>query len=92
MRPTEVCHASITPIWLAALVATGCQVIADGDRRDVGWEFASGSATYTNAGSNPVRIDPFGVKLAGGETLSVTWVPGETEYTLRIDSPRVMHG
>jgi hypothetical protein len=23
--------------------------------------------------------------LAGGETLSVTWVPGETAYTLDVD-------
>jgi hypothetical protein len=84
MRPTEPRPAP-TPIWLAALVATGCQAVTDRKRHEVGWRWSSGRATYTNVGTKPERIDPLGVMLAEGETLSVTWIPGETAYTLFVD-------
>ena len=33
-------------------------------------------------------IQPLGVTLDRGETLSVTWIPGETEYTLDVARAR----
>jgi hypothetical protein len=86
MRPTETRHIPPTPIWLAALVATGCQAVSDRDRHEVGWRWSMNHAIYTNVGTTPERIDPLGVTLAGGETLSVTWIPGETAYTIYVDA------
>jgi hypothetical protein len=75
------------PIWVAALAATGCQAVSDRGCHEIGWEWASGRVFYTNAGTSPESIQPLGVALAGGETLSVTWIPGETSYTLQVDQP-----
>ena len=36
-------------------------------------------------GGQAETIQPLGVTLAGGETLAVTWVPGETAYTMYVD-------
>jgi hypothetical protein len=32
----------------------------------------------------PELIEPLDVTLAAGDTLSVTWMPGETGYTVRV--------
>jgi len=77
-----------TPIWLAALAATGCQAVSDRGCRKVGWQWQEGRAIYTNGDTCPVSIQPLGVTLDRGETLSVTWIPGETEYTLDVDRPQ----
>ncbi len=72
------------PVWLAALAATGCRAVSDRGCHPVGWKWDDGRAIYTNFGVHPESIQPLGVTLDGGETLSVTWCPGETEYTLDV--------
>jgi hypothetical protein len=39
---------------------------------------------YTNAGHEDERIEPLGVRLTGGQTLAVSWMPGETAYTFEV--------
>lgn len=72
------------PIWLAALIASRCQVSRNGQDRAVRWRCVSGRATYTNAGSEAELIEPLGVCLESGHTLAVTWAPGQSEYTLEV--------
>lgn len=74
------------PIWLAALMASHCQATRAGGRAPVSWKSECGKALYTNAGSDTVWILPFGVALPGGQTLAVSWSPGETAYTLEVFS------
>ena len=73
------------PIWLAALAATRCQAISDRGCHPVGWQWAGGRAVYTNLSAEPESIQPLGVTLDGGDTLFVTWTPGDTAYTLDVD-------
>ena len=73
------------PIWVAALAATGCRAISDRGCHEIGWEWSGGRAYYTNPGTSLESIHPLGIALAGGETLTVTWVPGDTSYTLQVD-------
>jgi hypothetical protein len=72
------------PIWLAALIATSCQAGRNGERRPVRWRWASGRALYTNSGRDEEHIEPLGVSLLGGHTMSVCWMPGETAYTVEV--------
>jgi hypothetical protein len=72
------------PIWLAALIATGCEATRSGAGSAVRWRSVSGKALYTNAGSDTELIQPLGVALASGQTLAVYWTPGETSYTLEV--------
>jgi hypothetical protein len=72
------------PIWLAALAATRCQANRRGEDHAVSWSCISGRAIYTNAGAEPETIQPLGVRLRGGQTLAVCWMPGETGYTLEV--------
>jgi hypothetical protein len=77
--------AGPAPIWLSALVATGCQAVSDRECHPIGWHWEEGRALYTNAGGDAELIQPLDVTLEAGETLSVTWIPGETSYTLNVD-------
>jgi hypothetical protein len=72
------------PIWLAVLLATSCHARSSSKHHVVRWSHHSGRATYTNAGSEDERIEPLGVSLPGGQTLAVSWMPGETAYTLEV--------
>jgi hypothetical protein len=72
------------PIWLAALLATRCLASGNGERHAVRWSCVSGRAVYTNAGADPELIQPLGVRLQGGHTLAVRWMPGETAYTMEV--------
>ena len=72
------------PIWLAALVAARCQVNRDGEDHAVRWSCVSGRALYTNAGADAEWIQPLGVRLQGGQTLAVYWLPGATDYTMEV--------
>jgi hypothetical protein len=72
------------PIWLAALVATRCQVNRNGEDHAVRWNCFSGRALYTNAGADAELIQPLGVRLQGGQTLAVCWLPGQTTYTVDV--------
>ena len=72
------------PVWLAALVASGCEASRNGTSRMVNWNCVSGRAVYTNYGAEAVLIQPLGVCLQGGHTLAVSWIPGETAYTLEV--------
>jgi hypothetical protein len=85
MNLPETRHTPGAPIWLAALAATGCHAVSDRGCHAIGWRWASGRALYTNVGTNPESIQPLGVTLDGGATLSVTWDPGETAYTLDVE-------
>jgi hypothetical protein len=87
LSQTEKRHTAGAPIWLAALAATGCEAISARGCHAVGWQWSGGRAIYTNASAHPEWIQPLGVTLDGGQTLSVTWIPGETEYTLDVDRP-----
>lgn len=75
---------SPVPIWLAALSATGCLATRNGEGHEVSWDCVEGRALYTNSGADSETIQPLGVSLAGGETLSVYWMPGETGYTVEV--------
>jgi hypothetical protein len=90
MKLPETRHTPGTPIWLAALAATGCEAVSDRGCHAIGWQWDAGRAIYTNVGANPEAIQPLGITLAGGETLSVTWVPGETAYTLDVGGPSAL--
>ncbi len=72
------------PIWLAALAAARCQVNRNGKDHAVRWSCVSGRALYTNAGADAELIQPLGVRLQGGQTLAVYWLPGETDYTVEV--------
>lgn len=72
------------PIWMAALLATPCQAVVNGQDHDVRWDCASGRAMYTNSSESTEFIQPLGVRLEGGDTLAVSWMPGETAYTLEV--------
>lgn len=72
------------PIWLAALLASRCQATGNGENHAVRWLCASGRAVYTNAGVHTERIEPLGVTLKEGHTLTVCWSPGETTYSLEV--------
>jgi hypothetical protein len=72
------------PIWLAALAAARCQVNRNGEDHAVRWSCVSGRALYTNAGADAELILPLGVRLQGGQTLAVCWLPGQTAYTVEV--------
>ncbi|HTX37947.1 MAG TPA: hypothetical protein VME43_23115 [Bryobacteraceae bacterium] len=72
------------PIWFAALLASRCQAKAGGQDRDVRWDCISGWAVYTNRGAETETIEPLGVCLEGGHTVAVSWIPGETAYTVEV--------
>jgi hypothetical protein len=72
------------PIWLAALSAATCRATRSGEAHAVRWDCVSGHVVYTNAGVDTETIQPLGVSLEGGQTLSVCWMPGETAYTLKV--------
>jgi hypothetical protein len=76
-----------TPIWLAALMAMRCLATANGEDHAVSWSHMRGRAVYRNAGAGPELIQPFGVHLEGGHTLAVSWLPGETSYTVEVYRP-----
>ncbi len=72
------------PVWLAALLAARCQATANGEERAVRWSHFRGRAVYTNAGADAELIQPFGIRLEGGHTVAVSWIPGETAYTVEV--------
>jgi len=72
------------PIWLAALMATSCQAEGNGEQHTVRWHWVAGRALYTNAGCEAEHIAPLGVSLMGGHTMAVSWMPGETAYTVEV--------
>jgi hypothetical protein len=75
------------PIWLDALLATGCRAVSDRECQPIGWRCVAGRAVYTNLNFHRVEIHPLGITIERGETLSVTWEPGETKYTLDVHRP-----
>ena len=74
------------PVWLAALMAVNCQARSSGWHHDVCWDAVAGRAIYTNFGSHTENIEPLGVSLSAGDTLAVYWAPGETAYTVEVQS------
>jgi hypothetical protein len=82
MMKRDAPTAAPAPIWLAALAASGCQAVSDRECRPIGWHLVGGRAVYTNLSPQAEVIEPLGVRLDRGETLSVTWIPGDTAYTV----------
>ena len=72
------------PVWLAALIATRCAATAGDGIHAVEWNHVRGRAIYTNSSVETELIQPLGVRLAGGDTVAVSWVPGETGYTVEV--------
>jgi hypothetical protein len=72
------------PVWLAALIAARCAATVEGGIHAVEWNHVRGRAIYTNSGVEAEVIQPLGVRLAGGDTVMVSWVPGETAYTIEV--------
>jgi hypothetical protein len=81
-RKTRLRMPEGLPIWMAALVARGCQAVRDGGEREVVWRLVGGRAQYTNGGTECEVIQPFGIAVQGGETMAVSWRPGDTGYTV----------
>jgi hypothetical protein len=70
---------------MAALLASSCQASDNqGSDRMVNWRCVSGRAIYTNGHVEVETIQPFGVPLRRGETVAVSWLPGDTAYTLEL--------
>ena len=84
LLPEPGLPAETVPIWLAALFATSCEVRRNGENHAVRWDWVSGRALYTNAGREAEHIEPLGVRLLGGHTMAVYWMPGETAYTVEV--------
>jgi hypothetical protein len=72
------------PVWLAALIAAQCQAEGEGENHAIGWDCVSGRALYTNSRAAMERIEPLGISLQRGQTLAVSWRPGETTYTMEV--------
>jgi hypothetical protein len=83
VRSTAASKARV-PVWLAALIAARCQAEGEGENHTIGWDCVSGRAIYTNSGATMERIEPLGVSLQRGQTLAVSWRPGETTYTVEV--------
>jgi hypothetical protein len=75
------------PIWFAALLAIPCQATAGASGHAVRWHHVRGRAVYTNAGQVTELIQPFGVSLERGQTVTVSWTPGDTTYTVEVCRP-----
>ncbi len=85
LRPVDPAQpGAAVPIWLAALAASRCRATGNGEKRAVRWCCISGRALYTNGGADTELIQPLGVRLQGGQTVAVSWVPGETAYTVEV--------
>lgn len=72
------------PIWLAALFAAHCSAEDGGPGHPIKWTCGSGRAIYTNAGASVERIEPLGVNLHRGQTVTVHWITGDTTYTVEV--------
>jgi hypothetical protein len=72
------------PIWLSVLEASSCQAKSRGQNHEIRWQHVSGRATYTNVGSEEERIEPLGINVPRGKTIAVSWLPGQTEYTVEV--------
>jgi hypothetical protein len=73
------------PVWMAALLAAECQVTGNGFARTVDWRCRSGRAMYTNLGAETEIVHPFGIPLRRGETVIISWLRGETAYTVQLE-------
>jgi hypothetical protein len=80
-RPAEYARL---PIWMAALLTSGCRATAAGFDCNVQWHSINGKAQYTNHAPSALLIQPLGIRLESGQTLTAFWTPGETNYTFEI--------
>lgn len=78
-RPKEA-----VPIWLDVLLATPSRARSGGADHSVRWDWVSGRALYTNQGRDAEHIEPWGVSLRSGHTMAISWLPGETAYTVEV--------
>jgi hypothetical protein len=82
--PISLEHRAELPIWLAALLASGCEAADRTHIHCMEWSCTAGQALYTNCRWDVEEIQAFGVRLGTGERLIVSWQPGETGYTVQI--------
>jgi hypothetical protein len=80
LRQPGIAPSESLPIWMAALLASTAEP-------SIPWEWRAGRAVYTNGGDETATIEPFGVPVQSGETIAVTWLPGETAYTVELFQP-----
>jgi hypothetical protein len=72
------------PIWMSALLSIGCYATGNNGQRTIAWNCGASQAHYTNGSSDTEVIYPFGIRLGCGETIYVSWLPGETEYSIEL--------
>jgi hypothetical protein len=72
------------PVWLGALIAASCQAAVNGTSHAIEWYNLAGRAIYTNSGGETELIHPLGIHLGHGDTLAVSWIPGQTEYSFEV--------
>ena len=85
-QPERPANCEALPVWFSALMAANCQARSSESRHAVSWCTVEGRAVYTNVGRHPEHIEPLGVTLPPGGTIEVYWSPGETAYTVEVDS------
>jgi len=89
IAPISLEHRAELPIWLAALLASGCEAADRTHIHSMEWSCTAGEALYTNRCWDVEQIQAFGVCLGTGERLIVSWQPGETGYTVQVSrSPK----
>ena len=84
VTPAAQPPAAAVPIWFAALTAVRCQARTPSEKRVVLWDCVAGKAVYTNRGLDLETIEPLGVQLHGGQSVAVSWMPGESAYTVEV--------
>ena len=89
MLLTDYKTTDAQPVWMAALLATDCLVQTSGGARKVAWQCVAGRAVYSNSGAETIVLLPFGVRVRGGASVIVSWLPGETGYTIELQPHRL---
>ena len=77
-------QAGPMPIWFAALSAAECRAVSEQGCQPVRWDWAAGRAFFTNSCAHAVHVLPLNVLLQVGETLTVTWISGDSSYAVKV--------
>jgi hypothetical protein len=70
-------------LWLAAFKALPCTVVDGEGHRPVLWDCEGESVHFVVTGT-PQLLQPFGITLAEGEIVTISWHTGATEPTIEI--------
>jgi hypothetical protein len=74
--------SSTLPIWKSVLLAAGCRVLGSDGSSPVQWECIQDYLRYQ--ANDSITVEPFHIALDAGEILEVTWLTGDTGYTVLI--------